>query len=262
MRFWVIAIVVVVSVSSGVHAIELGQSPVHVAMQNSLNAETRSLGVTGNLANDEFGGGTRDQSETGRKSVVQAALYSAIIPGGGQYYLDRRRTARYFFGAEAGIWIAYLSFHTYGRWREDDFIAYAAAHANARLEGKSEEFQSWVGFYSSIREFNTLGRAFDPERPYLADTPENHWQWQSERERQTYRDLRNRSKEAYRRSDFMIGAAIVNRIISVVDAIRSAVRINRRIAAPGFSSAQPRPFRLSFDPLASRQICVTVYPGF
>lgn len=215
---------------------------------------------------DEFSdgfGGSLDAPKSGQKSKLKAILYSALVPGGGQYYLGKRRTARFFFAAEAMTWVGYIAFHTYGNWRESDFINYASVHANARLEGKDEEFLAWVGFYQNIRDFNNLGRAFDPDRGFLADTPENHWAWQSDLEQRTYRDLRNRSKESFRRSEFMIGVAVVNRVISIIDAVRSTGRINRRIGGgDNFSRQDHRPFKLSVNPFSSRrQICFTFFPG-
>jgi hypothetical protein len=239
----------------------LSDSPVNNAMQASLFSETRlSYGFSLALSDDFSTPSPEDHA--GRKSVFKAALFSALVPGGGQYYLGQRRTARYFFAAEALTWIGYLSFHTYGDWRKDDYIQYATTHANAQLEGKGDDFVTWVGFYNNIREFNSLGRAFDNERPYLEDTPENHWEWQSEDDRRTFRDLRNRSREAYRRSDFMIGVAIIDRVISIIDAVRSTGKINRRIGEGDLSLAGGA-LQFTIDPLASRrQICVTVHPGF
>ena len=199
---------------------------------------------------------------SGRKSVFKAVLYSALIPGGGQFYLGQRRTARYFFTAEALTWVGYLSYHMNGDWRKNDYIEYAATHANAQLEGKSDDFITWVGFYNNIREFNSLGRAYDNGRPYLEDTPDNHWEWQSAKDRRTFRDLRNRSREAYRRSDFMIGVAIIDRVISIIDAVRCTGKINRRIGSGDLSAANGA-FEFSFDPLSSRhQLCLKFYPGF
>ena len=48
---------------------------------------------------DDFGGSS-PASTGGGKSVFKAVLYSSLIPGGGQYYLGKRKTARYFFAAE------------------------------------------------------------------------------------------------------------------------------------------------------------------
>jgi hypothetical protein len=197
------------------------------------------------------------------KSRYKAALYSLLVPGGGQYYLGKKRTARYFFTAEALTWIGFFSFRTYGNWKKNDYLDYAAVHANAQLDGKSDEFISWVGFYENIREFNTFGRAWDPERAYLPDTPENHWEWRSPDERQEFRDLRNRSKEAYRKADFMIGLAIVNRVISVIDAIRSAGRMERRIDGDELLLNQTGSLRLALEPLSARpRVSLKLYPGF
>jgi len=242
-------------------AVGLKHSPVHRAVQTSIASDSWRADQTFLASDNEFGTPS-DQGASGRKSVFRAGLYSALIPGAGQYYLGNRRTARYFFAAEALTWIGYISFRSYGNWRRDDYINYAAVYAGAQLEGKSDEFLSWVGFYNSIRDFNNLGRAYDPERPYLPNSPENYWEWQSDEERQTFRDLRNSSKEAYRRSEFMIGLAIVDRVVSVVEAVRSASRINRRIGSLGSNTETERGIRLSVDPWStSRQVCVTVYPG-
>jgi hypothetical protein len=242
-------------------SVTLSESPVREAMRASIAAAGVSDNFFANAPTDEFAAEPKE-TLSGRKSVFKAAVLSALVPGGGQYYLGERKKARYFFAAEALTWVSYLSFQTYGDWRRDDYIQYAATHANAQLEGKSDEFVTWVGFYNNIREFNSLGRAFDNARPYLEDTPDNHWEWQSADERRTFRDLRNRSRESYRRSDFMIGVAIVDRVISIIDAVRSTGRMNRRLGDGSFSLAGGA-VRFSLAPLApTRQLCLSFHPGF
>ncbi len=260
-----IAIFLILLLASGACvAVQLGGSPIQSAMQTEISRENL-VPVQLRLQawnDDEFGGSGQNQT-SGRKSVFKAALFSSLIPGGGQYYLGKRKTARYFFAAEALTWLGYLSFKTYGNWKQDDYIEYASIHANANLEGKSEEFLAWVGFYSNIREFNGFGRAWDPERPYLEDTPENHWEWQSTEERRTFRNLKNRSLEAFRRSDFMIGVAILDRVVSVIDAVRSAGKLNNRLDIDSPQGGSERWLKLSVNPLSSRrQVCLTLYPGF
>jgi hypothetical protein len=188
-------------------------------------------------------------------------VLSALGPGAGQYYNGHRRKARFFFAAEALTWLGYVAFRTYGNWKEDDYIRFAAVYANADLEGKSDEFIDLVGFYDDIYQYNALGRAYDPDRPYLFDTPDNHWLWKTDAERQEFRDLKNRSKEAYRRADFMIGVAVLDRIISVIDAVRDGLRANRRIDTD-FAAADRSTFKFAVNPLSShRQFTLTLYPG-
>ncbi len=244
-------------------ATELPVTPVQDALRANIAQNVGFTGVGVSYADDGFGDTPGVASAPRTKSRFKAALYSLLVPGGGQYYLGKRRTARYFFAAEALTWVGYLSFRTYGSWKKNDYIDYAAQYANAQLEGKDDDFLAWVGFYENIRDFNTFGRVGDPDRAYLPDTPENHWEWQVPADRQAYRDLRNRSKEAYRKADFMIGVAIVNRVISVIDAIRSAGKIERRIEDDGFSLNGQGSLRLSLDPLAAGpQVSLRLYPGF
>jgi len=218
----------------------------------------RSVGIGSIFADnkDEFKPDTPKQADrdefrqqqskqpTGKKSVVKAALLSALLPGAGEYYLGNRGKARYFFTVEAISWAGCIAFRTYGHWKKDDYIRYAKTNANANLEDKSEEFRDMVGFYRSIDDYNSLGRVYDPQRPYLYDTPDNHWRWQNDADQATYRNLKNRSREAYRRAKFMIGIAVANRIVSVLDAIRDTRRANRSL---DHSFSQERPFQIQFS---------------
>ena len=198
------------------------------------------------------------------KSIYKAVFYSALIPGAGEYYLGYKKKARYFFAAEALAWVGFFAFRTYGSWKEDDYIRYGNIHANAQLDDKSEEFHDWVGFYDNTEHFNSEGRVGDPERAYLPpDDPYWHWRWQSEEEQAIYRDLKNRSREAYRRANFMIGAMIFNRIISIIDTIRDAKREQRKISGFGENEDNSSKFKVVVNPFKeSNQLQITFYPAF
>jgi len=196
-----------------------------------------------------------------KKSPVKAAALSALVPGLGQLYNDRDIKARCFFAAEGLTWVAFGAFRLYGDWKKDDLIAYAAVHANAQLEGKSDQYLDWVGFYDSIDDFNRAGRVGDPDRRYLPDVPEYHWVWPSDAERETFRSLKNSSREAYRRGDWMLWAAVINRVVAVIDAVLDARRANR-VVDEGWTIGGVR-YDLEFHPTSpTRQVALTVYPGF
>lgn len=200
-------------------------------------------------------------SETisGKKSLAKAAIYSALLPGLGEFYVGHRQKARIFFGVEAVTWIGYASYRIYGHAKEEDYIRFAQTNANAQLDGKNDEFRDMVGFYSSINEYNSFGRVFDPDRPYLVDSPENHWQWQTEEDRATYRHLKNRSREAYRKSDFFIGIAVIARVVSVIDVVRDVKRNNSRLDREMAESN----FKLHLDPFSStRQVVLSMRTPF
>jgi hypothetical protein len=253
-----IIVLVLVLAAGGVSAVGLQPTPIQDAMRAGVESDNWRAALDLYFATDQDFEDDFGQSVSGKKSVFKAVLFSTLVPGGGQYYLGNHRSARYFFAAEALTWMGYAAFRTYGNWKKDDYISYAAVHANAQLEGKSDEYADLVGFYDDLRAYNTVGRVGNPERPYYPDIPKYHWQWQSTQDQRTYRDLKNRSREAYRRADFMILIAVVDRVISVIDAVWGVRRANRRLSS---ASPKKRPdVQFSINPFSSsRQVSLTIY---
>jgi len=242
-------------------AIELQQTPIQTELQNSILLASNSWEVEG--SNDENKSNSiSNKSNKENKSVLKAALYSALVPGLGENYVGHKTKAKVFFTIEAVTWISYVAFHTYGDWKKDDMIRYAADKAGAKLDDKDDQFFDWVGFYDSSEEFNSLGRVSDPDRAYL-NSPETYWQWSSEAERDVFRSYKNSSRTAYDRAKFMIMAAISNRIISVIDAIRDAKRHNRNEVHIDISDIDSYNYKFSINPLSSnRQFSLTLYTPF
>lgn len=169
-----------------------------------------------------------------RKRPWQAFMMSLVIPGTGEQYTGSIVKSRVFMAAELGGWVSLISFKHLGKWRQDDYRLLAATEAGAQVDGKDDRYFDVVGFYDSREEYNKVGGAFDPERPYYPDTDEYFWNWSSEAARKRYRDLKNDSKSYYRNSDFALGFILANHFLSAVDAFWSARRHNRGIES-GFS---------------------------
>ena len=204
---------------------------------------------------------TTSSTQTTGKSMWKAVLLSAAVPGGGEYYLGKKKRARVFFATEALTWLGFASFKVYGHWKKDDYIRYAGINANAQLDGKSDEFADLVGFYDDIDQYNSLGRVSDPQRPYLFDTPENHWRWQTNDAKINYRTIKNQSREAFRRAKFMVGIAAVARLISMVDAVLIARQTNRQVDTK-FSQVDP-PVEFRIDPASqTRQLSLVIHTNW
>lgn len=193
------------------------------------------------------------------KSTKKAILYSLLLPGWGEYYAGKKDKAKYFFAAEAITWLAYFSFRTYGNWRKDDMIRMGAEKANSNLEGKDDFFYDMVGYYENIYEYNTLGRITEPNRPYYYDTTDYYWNWQTPNDREKYRDLKNSFRSAFKNSETVIGLAILNRLISIIDAVRDVNNYNRKLYDP-FSNSK-NGIKLEINPLSeTNQITLKWYP--
>jgi len=173
---------------------------------------------------EEFG-----EKKEGLKSVTKAAFLSFILPGAGEIYGGSKTKGQIFIFSEASVWAGFLGFRTYGSWLKKDYKVYAASHAKVNLEGKSDNFFDELGFYDSRDQYNQFAPLYHrgDKRPYPEEDFWN-WEWDSRDSRYYYRDLKNRSKNASRNALYLVGLSIVNRIVSVVDAMKTVRTYNRK----------------------------------
>ena len=62
------------------------------------------------------------------KSILRATLYSAVLPGSGQYYAGSVWKAMLFAGLEAAGWLAYFTYNSKGRNKENEVENFANTH--------------------------------------------------------------------------------------------------------------------------------------
>jgi len=161
------------------------------------------------------------------KSVALAIAYSLILPGMGSLYADNFSTGRYFLVAEAGFWLTYAGFRAHGDWLRHDAKTYAAQHSSAVFDGKDEQFDVNIGNFNSLEAYNQA-KLRNGEYDQLYElSGASAWNWDSDANRLAYKDLRIRSDEAFRNSQFVIGALVVNRIIAAISAATAVAEYNR-----------------------------------
>jgi len=215
------------------------------------NDNVSSGNVSGNNASgDEFGDRSFSESPDNSHGVssITAVALSALLPGAGQWYLGKRRTARLFFGAEAAVWAGFAAMKVNANWKQDEVERFATRHAGVSGLNREERFFEQLKFYPSREVYNTLGRAFDPSLPFIADTPENDWNWDSPESQKTFRQLFNDQNSAERNANFMFIAAAVNRLASAALAWRSAKKMNNRLDEnpQEFGDTSPAEPRMTF----------------
>jgi hypothetical protein len=250
--------------AASAQTIELKPTPIQTEFLASLSVVDGESDTWSDPADDEQK--SSPQTEWGErrsgKSMAKAIALSALIPGAGEYYVGNKSKAKYFFAADVLTWLGFFAYRTYGNWKQDDMIKFASDRSGASLEGKSEEFEDWVGFYDDIDDFNQAGRETDPDRDFLVDTPANHWRWASSTDRETYVDIKGDYRMYHRNANFMLGVALINRIISVVDAVRD-VRRHRSTMSGSMTSFGGSRVRLSIEPFSSDgQVKLALHPGF
>lgn len=213
-------VLILVLAQSAVAEIKLPVSPLRVPIEiapsydiksGNNGGETEAVSPTSTLA-------VGDRSFSKSKAV----LLTLLAPGAGHFYMGEKGRGEVFLGAEVVAWLGFFTFRTYAGWRKDDYIRMAQDHAGIDPSGKGDDFYGRLSFYDSRDDYNTAGRIYNPGDPYYPATREYYWLWDSEVSREKYRDLRNSSQSTYRKATFMIGVAVLNRIVAAIDVYRLA----------------------------------------
>jgi len=170
-----------------------------------------------------------------KKSPGLAFIYSLLIPGMGHVYADRFETGKYFMISEAAIWITFTAFSVYGNWLLDDSYDYSAIHAGVDISGKErgDKFFTDIGNYNSVYEYNDeklrfgeYDKLYDPLAGY-------YFYWDNESNRRKYREDKIAGDRTLNDRLFVIGAAVINHIVSAISAVFAANSYNNEIKTGG-----------------------------
>ncbi|NNE42666.1 MAG: hypothetical protein HKN12_00530 [Gemmatimonadetes bacterium] len=185
-----------------------------------------------------------DQAEPsvgdGRKSLLTAVMASAVLPGLGERYLGSSR-ANVFHASEALIWASFAGFRIQGDLRRDRYEEFATTNAGAPGDGDTDYYEH-IGLWLSLEEWHDIVRRdarlrFPDDNAAQADFFENNkrydegeaWDWSQDETRVRYRQLRSKSERSFRNARLAAGAAVVNRLVSMMDALALARAHNRKI---------------------------------
>lgn len=194
----------------------------------------------------------------GMKSKGKAILFSFFIPGSGHLYAESKTKGKMFLGVEAGLWLSFFAFRTYGSWLKKDYKNYAVLHAKVNLEGKfeNEDFFEDLAAYLSRDEYNQFVRLYEGiDSPLYPEDDFWNWEWDSQSSLKKYREIRNRKRKAYRKALYMVGLSLANRVISAIDAVREVKKFNRKkVFGKSFSQ-----IRLCANPLGKNPYIKIVF---
>lgn len=217
-----IAIVTVFFVST----ISISAQPNHSAQLNSSTVFSLRSDLVKNI---ELNKPLYDVQPQSRKSPAVAVMYSLLLPGMGELYVNGFDQGRYSLVAEGGLWLTYLSFRQYGTWIRDDARQFAGTHASAEIDGKNDQYFVDLGNFNDTYEYNEK-KLRDRSQDKLYDVNAGYyWRWVDDAKRQEFRAMRVSSERVFNNSRFVIGAIIVNHIISAVNAARLTRQYNKQL---------------------------------
>ena len=164
-----------------------------------------------------------------KKSPGLAILYSFLLPGMGELYANNYNSGKYFTIAEGIFWGTYIGMNVYANARENDYKAFAETYGSANISEKDADYFATIGQYDNIEIYNNekaLERNFDE----MYDTEIYYWKWQNTEDRKTYRNIRTSSEQTFNDLRFVVGAMILNRIASAINAVRLVASYNSSLS--------------------------------
>jgi len=192
-------------------------------------------------------------ASTGPLSNIRgkAILTSALVPGLGQRILKSNLKSEIMLWTDGVIWLAYGGFTWYGNSRNHDAKLFAGINANANTQIKSDKYFRAIERFNNSEEYNQdirrEARERFPDDPtaqnnYLLDNGffgDSIWNWSQDSLRFVYWEKRKTSRTAINRAGFVLGAALLNRIVSVIDCAfftpdkRNKIGFSPRLDSPG-----------------------------
>ena len=175
--------------------------------------------------------------ESSSRSPGKAFVLSLLLPGLGEWYAGSPTKGKIFLVAEAAVWSSFAAFEQYSSWKKKDYQLYAVSHAGVNPEGKDDDFYKQIGLYQDIWSYNEEQLHIRDMDAVYWDEAQYFWEWDNTQSQARYSTLRESSRKAHRRALNMVGAAVLNRIVSAIDALRTAKAFNQKKAleeATGF----------------------------
>ena len=157
---------------------------------------------------------------------------SLLFPGWGELSLNQNSRGQKLMAADIILWITVFNGKNLSKNYESDYRAFASEHAGVNWSHTDYLFAIDIGYYEDLNDYNSAKarqRSLELEtdlnggliREYgHAIYPENgdfDWQWDSDSNRKSYKDMRISSANWDKYANFAIAGLLVNRVISVID---------------------------------------------
>lgn len=200
-----------------------------------------AAGYSGGLLKKEAESGYSQADDFGLNggyTPASVAIRSFLLPGLGQRYMGKSVRSKIYFALEGAAWIGLGAFYWQSIARKNAYEDYAMAYAGVSGTGKPDDYYEIIGnFFSNegpggYNEF-IMREARDLYYPDLEAieayyqsniiTGSDSWRWESRTSYDRFNDLRKGSNAAERRVIYTLFYMLGIRVISAVDAARSAM---------------------------------------
>ena len=150
-------------------------------------------------------------------STIKPVIKSFLIPGWGEKILGNKKRSRFFSNIEISLLTTCISSYLVSQHQVLQYRTYASNHANVKVRGKNHKYWVDIGNYLNMDEHNAehlRWREFDA----IYDR-ENSWSWDTKSNMKKFEKMRIKSDYYKKAGEYILGATILNHIISAIDVI-------------------------------------------
>lgn len=170
------------------------------------------------------------------KSEALAFGLSLLVPGAGQAYQGRWRSALAFIGVEAASWTGWYIWREEGKEKEREYKNFADEHWNLdRFQAWRDNYRArydttwWTHvlpkkkdqeYYEMIGKYDQFAAGWeDYPKEWLDNPPEDNRGYEGTL-RARYEDMRDESNRYLKRAGYMMGLVLVNRVVSAIFSLK------------------------------------------
>ena len=154
--------------------------------------------------------------------VDSNAFKSLLLPGLGEYNLNEDNRSKNFFITEACLWLSFFSSYYGNQWYTDNYMSFGSYHANIDLDNiPSNQLSMLIVHMSQYDNMEFFNETMDRQRRNNSYSDESiyGWNWDNDKNRKNFNDLRIKSSNLKKINNFTISALIINRLVSFFDVI-------------------------------------------
>lgn len=195
---------------------------------------------TRTLANQSAVTMEANQSFQQRKSPNEAFLYSLVVPGMGQLYTGAKH-GYFYTAAEVGLLVTYFVLRNNASNTREDYRDVVREHVNFIGSGSFEDWDP-IEDFEHATQYETWNHVYDSEATRKRT---GKWYWEDlepglkneadldidfdSRHRLEAFDLRQKANDTFQLARTVLGVAILNHVVSAVEARITTKRINTRL---------------------------------
>ena len=153
----------------------------------------------------------------GKPFELNPVLKSAIMPGWGEAVLEKNKRARLFSSIELSLWTTCLATYTFSYHQMLQYQSFAVEHAGVDTDNKDHKYWVDIGNYIDLDQHNSEHLRWRYLDEIYNET--DRWDWDNKNNMKNFESMRIRSDMLAKAGEYIIGAIIMNHILSTIDTL-------------------------------------------